>query len=1003
MACRALRLPALLLALALAEGAAALHADQKGAHDWSRAYVGSPLVYAQVTRSKALVVTASGTVAGLHLRSGDVRWRHAGDEVSSVAALAPAAGALVGRRCVAALSPGGRTIRGYAAGDGALLWEHATVDNAALVGQPGRGSAPSALLGLGNSDADGDGSADFAVLAGGVVSMRSAEDGTAAWTVDVAANTEGTGGPEVEVLALSFDEPNGRLYAAGTAAGAAIAVALDAGTGEVIGEGIAAGAGRGSTAVSDKAVLLVACEAGGPTLVALDATKTAVAIARAKDVASGNANMRFVPLADVAPGLTTPVKLEAVDGGISGVFALRGADASGVAVVRTAGGVDAPIELTLLRSWPVGAALDAALPKYVAAAVVSSIGTTVEVVDVDTGAVVQADEATSLASASHGCVFAARIATYARKDGTEGFRALIATEGATVALIQQGDVVWSRDEALAGVSDAVFVDLSREAAAGEVAPPSTSVPSWGASLEYQVLSFKVRMRYAKEGEHERLAELRRLRGDKLRATYDPVGFRKCIVVATSSGKVFGLHNGDGRVLWEAFLGGPPSLALLSWTVHHAHDAAPEVLVVGPGAAGGTRFAALDAHTGAVSGEWHLPFEVAQLVTLDTHEETTGRRVLLAVDKTGAIHVFPPTEAARHASRRSVTSVFIHAVDQDAGTLRGYRVVSASKGASSPFEAVQVWESPFPKGAERIVGLAHRPADEAVHSAVRILGDRSVLYKYLNPNVVFVATESDPGAHEPGLVAHLVDAVTGRLLYRVRHAFARGPVNAVLCENFVVYHYRNTRAHRNEVSVLELFDDTTGRTGVSVSAAVIDALMGRGADAGTVSSLAPAPLRVIGQSYYYSPGVKTVAVSQTHKGVTQRQVLFGTAMDQILTVDKKLLDPRRPAKLTQTDRDEGLLQYAEVLPIFPQSHLTTDTQIVGLRGIRTAPARLESQSLVFAFGLDIFYTRTMPSKTYDLLGDDFSYALLVITIGGLAAIAAAMVAMVHRLDLEKKWR
>ena len=38
--------------------------------------------------------------------------------------------------------------------------------------------------------------------------------------------------------------------------------------------------------------------------------------------------------------------------------------------------------------------------------------------------------------------------------------------------------------------------------------------------------------------------------------------------------------------------------------------------------------------------------------------------------------------------------------------------------------------------------------------------------------------------------------------------------------------------------------------------------------------------------------------------------------------------------------------------------------------------MESTALMFAYGLDLFYTRLSPSKTFDLLPDDFPYALLV---------------------------
>jgi len=205
-----------------------------------------------------------------------------------------------------------------------------------------------------------------------------------------------------------------------------------------------------------------------------------------------------------------------------------------------------------------------------------------------------------------------------------------------------------------------------------------------------------------------------------------------------------------------------------------------------------------------------------------------------------------------------------------------------------------------------------------------------------------------------------------------------------------------------MSVLELFDDTTGRSGTSVMGAVYDAVTGMNATK-VVSSFVPTPLRVLGQSYYLSPSLKTIGVTQTARGITQKQVLLGTTNEQVISLDKRWLDPRRPTKPTTVDRDEGLLPYSENLPIFPQSYLSTDKQIARLKKIISSPASLESSSLVFAFGLDIFYTRTMPNKTYDLLGDEFSYGLLVVTITVLLGGALALAYLVRQKELERKWR
>lgn len=56
-------------------------------------------------------------------------------------------------------------------------------------------------------------------------------------------------------------------------------------------------------------------------------------------------------------------------------------------------------------------------------------------------------------------------------------------------------------------------------------------------------------------------------------------------------------------------------------------------------------------------------------------------------------------------------------------------------------------------------LATKNPLEHVHSQGKVLGDRRVLYKYLNPNLVAVATEVTPDT-KPGISIYLMDAVTG---------------------------------------------------------------------------------------------------------------------------------------------------------------------------------------------------------------------------------------------------
>lgn len=87
----------------------------------------------------------------------------------------------------------------------------------------------------------------------------------------------------------------------------------------------------------------------------------------------------------------------------------------------------------------------------------------------------------------------------------------------------------------------------------------------------------------------------------------------------------------------------------------------------------------------------------------------------------------------------------------------------------------------------------------------------------------------------------------------------------------------------------------------------------------------------------------------------------------------------------------------------QGYLTHVHQVEGLRGMLSIPARLESTSLVFIYGLDLFYTPTAPSKTYDSLTEEFSYALLLITIVVLVVAIAVTYVLSERKELAEKWK
>ncbi|KAL0672557.1 hypothetical protein Bca4012_000537 [Brassica carinata] len=149
-----------------------------------------------------------------------------------------------------------------------------------------------------------------------------------------------------------------------------------------------------------------------------------------------------------------------------------------------------------------------------------------------------------------------------------------------------------------------------------------------------------------------------------------------------------------------------------------------------------------------------------------------------------------------------------------------------------------------------------------------------------------------------------------------------------------------------------------------------------------------------------PDGQMVWETSLHRAQHSKSLLF---LVPILALGKRFVDPRRTLNPSQAEKEEGIIPLTDSLPVIPQSYVTHSLKVEGLRGIVTAPAKLESTTHVFAYGVDLFYTRLAPSKTYDSLTDDFSYALLLITIVALVAAIYITWILSKKKELSEKWR
>jgi hypothetical protein len=100
-----------------------------------------------------------------------------------------------------------------------------------------------------------------------------------------------------------------------------------------------------------------------------------------------------------------------------------------------------------------------------------------------------------------------------------------------------------------------------------------------------------------------------------------------------------------------------------------------------------------------------------------------------------------------------------------------------------------------------------------------------------------------------------------------------------------------------------------------------------------------------------------------------------------------------------------MQYSPFVPVFnnPLAMVSYNKTIANIASIKSAPAQLESSTLVFAYGLDIFYVRLAPAKAFDLLPSDFNYELLVLLCVTFIAATFISRGLTKRKALAEAWK
>ncbi|KAJ0362668.1 hypothetical protein COL154_006113 [Colletotrichum chrysophilum] len=565
-------------------------------------------------------------------------------------------------------------------------------------------------------------------------------------------------------------------------------------------------------------------------------------------------------------------------------------------------------------------------------------------------------------------------------------------------LVRNGEQAWSRPEGLTGGVAAAFAEIpeSEDLAKTLEAEAHSSILSAYihrvtrhiddlAYLPDYLASIPQRLVSSITG-----AEVSKTEG----LSRDAFGFNKLVVLATRRGKLFGLDVGKhGKVIWKLDAFKIPCGS--SWDVKgiFVEDAKSHVTVRGFHG----EYVVAKTDTGKMvdvmpEGSW-AQTQAAAIV------DSPSGPWLAPVGIGGAIGDIPAAWAPKQ-------TVVVRGTN---GELKGLAYINEDGTAKEQV----AWEFTPPAGYE-IVNIATRPVHDPIASIGRVLGDRKVRYKYLNPNTIVVSTVN---AAKSTLSVSLLDSVSGEVLHSTSYEGVDTDKNVecTLSENWFVCTFFGEYALKDDAGQPQSGQSLKGYQIVVSDLYESDYANDRGplGDAANFSSTDPvetptgAPLpSVISQAWILSAPLAALAVTQTRQGITSRHVLgYLPQSHAIVGLPRQLLEPRRPVGRDPTPAEmeaEGLVRYHPALEIDPRQVITHQRDVIGIQKIITSPTIVESTSLIFSFGVDVFGTRATPSFAFDILGKGFNKISLISTVLALTVGVAVLGPIVRKKQTNMRW-
>jgi len=600
-----------------------------------------------------------------------------------------------------------------------------------------------------------------------------------------------------------------------------------------------------------------------------------------------------------------------------------------------------------------------------------------------------------------------------RTNGAGSYDVVFQLEDLSIHFVNQKGVQWGREEALTKIEGIELVDQPTEESYTHD-KYLNNIDASNDNLDHLIQNYSNRLASHLEGFNQWANDwLSVFRGQlnplKLILSKDDsnrFGLNKILVVSTTPGNLYGIST-KGLVLWKSsniklvgeFMG---FHVLRPKTINKAKA---ECLVIHKDTENTDKINILsvDPFTGAIAdftpGE-SLSSEILHIQDVSQHFlGSANERLILFVNRNLEVTLVPDNETSRQQYQTHHQRLYFYVANSEDSLIKGYTFTSDLK-------AKLAWKFTISNSEETIFSTAHweKENQETTIQPAMVVDGSDVMFKHYNPNYFALTTKVKRGS-DTDLGFYIINGVSGATVFKSSQKFVSfdRPINVLMVENWALVSYGSYRDNLNELWVVEMFEPTVEKSALNLITTYFD----KADDFSQYTSYSPAAPMIYQLSFVFPSFIKTLTVTKTEQGITSRNILAVLSTNQIYNLDRRTINARRPMVDGKVPR-EKLHEY-EFPPYVPQigfnplNVLNYYVPLEGLSQIKAIATNLESSSLVFAYGFDMYFSRVSPEKTFDMLSDDFNYPIIFLTMIGVTIGTIVVRALSKNAVLKRKFK